>query len=442
MKHQSLPALPWAHRRLQALAFTLFVSTVSASGATLYVATTGLDDASCGIHLTTACRTIQYTITNRSIAGDTIRIDSGTYFEILTINKNLNLVGTGTLTTIVDGQRKGTVVTNSATTRIAQLTIEGGHGTTNVIRNLAGGVINTGTLRLEETEVTENTALVGFPNLSGTAGGIVNAGTLYLISSRVDGNSASGGCITAGGIANFINGRLLTEDSFIFENASSGSSSAECGGPGSVPAAGGIINNQGIFVASTTTIDQNSITNNGPFELTQSTVSNTTISDLAQLYVVNSTLYQAPVSIDYQPPFFAGVLNISSSTLYSTTLPSINLQPPWTSTIQNSILAGNPSGDCSGDFISGGYNLIENSTGCGVLLPNNDLVNVSPNLGSFGGHGGPTRTINLLPGSPAISGGNPAGCTDPFGNVLIVDQRNDPRPDPSVGRCDIGSVQD
>lgn len=431
-----------ACRLPQALAFTLFLSAAYASGATLFVATTGANTTSCGVSAATPCRTIQYTITNRSITGDTIRIEAGTYFEILTINKDLTLIGSNNLGTIVNAKRQGTVITNSATTRIAEMVIEDGHGTASVIENVAGGVNNSGNLLLEDTVVTENTALVGFPNLSGTAGGIVNSGTLFLISSLVDGNSASGGCITSGGIANFINGRLLTENSVIRQNASSGSSSAECGGPGNVPAAGGVLNNQGILIARTTTIDSNTITNNGTFTLEQSTVSNTTISVLAQLDVVNSTLYQAPVTIDYQPPFFAGVLNISSSTVYSTAMPGINLQPPWTSTIRDSVLAGNPGGDCSGDFTSGGYNLIENPTGCGVLLTNNDLLNVPPDLGSFGGHGGPTRTINLLPGSPALSGGNPTGCTGPSGSVLIVDQRGDPRPDPSVGRCDIGSVQD
>ena len=43
----------------------------------------------------------------------------------------------------------------------------------------------------------------------------------------------------------------------------------------------------------------------------------------------------------------------------------------------------------------------------------------------------------LLPGSPAINAGNPAGCTDHLGNPLNADQRNASR----VGRCDMGAYE-
>lgn len=431
------------------LAITVLVSAVSASGATLYVATTGANGVSCGTHPTNACLTIQYTISNRAVTGDDIRIAAGTYVELLTIAKDLTLVGAGTSSTIVQAKRAGTVVTNSATTRIALLTIEDGHGTAGVIEDVAGGVNNSGTLLLEDTVVTENTAVVSFPNQSGTAGGIVNSGTLLLLHTLLDGNSASGGCITAGGIANSPGGRVLTEDSAIFDNTSQGSSGAACGGPSSLFAAGGVINNQGIFAVETTTIDANSITNNGPFLLLRSTVSNTTIDDTHALFVVNSTLYQTPLSIETLSPFFTGTANISSSTLYNSTTASISDIPPMPgmpmpATIRDSILAGNAGGDCSGDFLSGGYNIVEHGAGCGVVSPNNDLINVPAGLGFFGAHGGPTRTINLLTGSPAIGGGNPAGCDDPFGVLLTIDQRGDPRPIPGSGSgvCDVGSVQD
>jgi hypothetical protein len=48
----------------------------------------------------------------------------------------------------------------------------------------------------------------------------------------------------------------------------------------------------------------------------------------------------------------------------------------------------------------------------------------------------------LLPGSPAIDAGNPAGCTDGLGHLLKTDQRGMPRPDKedSVG-CDMGAYE-
>jgi hypothetical protein len=48
----------------------------------------------------------------------------------------------------------------------------------------------------------------------------------------------------------------------------------------------------------------------------------------------------------------------------------------------------------------------------------------------------------LLPGSPAIDAGNPAGCTDGSGHLLTTDQRGMPRPDreDAVG-CDVGAYE-
>jgi hypothetical protein len=49
----------------------------------------------------------------------------------------------------------------------------------------------------------------------------------------------------------------------------------------------------------------------------------------------------------------------------------------------------------------------------------------------------------LLPGSPAIDAGNPAGCTDGRGHVLGIDQRGYHRPgDPALTTgCDIGAYE-
>jgi hypothetical protein len=51
-------------------------------------------------------------------------------------------------------------------------------------------------------------------------------------------------------------------------------------------------------------------------------------------------------------------------------------------------------------------------------------------LGTLGYYGGPTPTVPLLTGSPAIDAGDPSGCTDGSGHPLKIDQRGMPRPDP------------
>jgi hypothetical protein len=48
----------------------------------------------------------------------------------------------------------------------------------------------------------------------------------------------------------------------------------------------------------------------------------------------------------------------------------------------------------------------------------------------LGAYGGPTDTIPLLSGSPAIDAGNPNGRTENQGNLLKIDQRGMPRPHP------------
>jgi hypothetical protein len=112
-----------------------------------------------------------------------------------------------------------------------------------------------------------------------------------------------------------------------------------------------------------------------------------------------------------------------------------------TATLQNSILANNPSGgSCSGIMTSNGYNLSSDGT-CNFNGPG-DLNNSDPKLGQLGNYGGPTQTIPLLSGSPAIDAGNPSGCTDGLGHLLKTDQRGDPRPNTEdTGGCDRGAYE-
>src|SRR5262250_3510356 len=56
-------------------------------------------------------------------------------------------------------------------------------------------------------------------------------------------------------------------------------------------------------------------------------------------------------------------------------------------------------------------------------------------LGPLQDNCGPTMTLALLPGSPAIDAGS-MSCPPPS-----VDQRGIPRPQPTGGRCDIGAYE-
>jgi len=89
---------------------------------------------------------------------------------------------------------------------------------------------------------------------------------------------------------------------------------------------------------------------------------------------------------------------------------------------------------------SNGYNLSSDET-CNF---NNtgDMNNTPPRLGPLQTNGGPTQTMKLLRRSPALDAGNPTGCTDDKGNLLITDQRGAPRPGKrGTGGCDLGAFE-
>ena len=96
-------------------------------------------------------------------------------------------------------------------------------------------------------------------------------------------------------------------------------------------------------------------------------------------------------------------------------------------------------------FTSEGHNLIDYND-CdleGDLTGN--LIGVDPFLDTLQDNRGPTETIALLAGSPAIDAGNPNGCKDGEGKVLTVDQRGEVRPQDGdrngAQTCDIGAYE-
>ena len=122
-------------------------------------------------------------------------------------------------------------------------------------------------------------------------------------------------------------------------------------------------------------------------------------------------------------------------------------------TISSSIVAANraPDGpDISGALISDGYNRIENVAGSKVRYATTDrqvtsaALKIDPTLRN---NGGPTWTLALLPGSPAIDIVPRQACsitfTDASGHTVTMttDQRGDPRPDGLEKMCDVGAYE-
>jgi len=103
----------------------------------------------------------------------------------------------------------------------------------------------------------------------------------------------------------------------------------------------------------------------------------------------------------------------------------------YVTTLQNSLVASNPYGNCSGPISDGGHNLTFDGTGCPA-----SFLRGNPRLGLLQGNGGPTQTMALRRGSaaidriPAVGAGCPA-----------TDQRGVRRPQPAGGKCDIGAFE-
>jgi hypothetical protein len=107
-----------------------------------------------------------------------------------------------------------------------------------------------------------------------------------------------------------------------------------------------------------------------------------------------------------------------------------------TMTVTNTIMANNTPSNCVGTITDGGHNLQFPGTTCGATITAAD-----PQLDPAGlkSNGGPTQTIALLAGSPAIDQGDTSVCVAP--PVNDVDQRGVPRKTLSDPLCDIGAFE-
>jgi len=142
-----------------------------------------------------------------------------------------------------------------------------------------------------------------------------------------------------------------------------------------------------------------------------------------------------------------GFLNIRNSTIASNVSAYYSggivagVYVAGTAIAGNTIIAGNTAAaggpDINGTYISGGYNLIGNNSGVNSgFTDSTDQLNVNPLLGPLGTYGGPTLTMGLRSGSPAIDKGKSFG--------WLRDQRGAARPldDPDIANASGGDGAD
>jgi hypothetical protein len=347
--------------------------------------------------------------------GATITFQAGlsnvtlTSAELL-IDKNLTITGPGAnLLTVMRSSAGGTpnfrifTINNGQTVTMSGLTIANGMVSSGNPATGGGIYNNGGTLTLTNSTLSGNSAS-GSSNNNG--GGIANfGGTLTLTNSTLSGNSASGGSNNfGGGIYNSLGTVTLTNSTLSGNSAS-----------------GGMGNGGGIFTNSTLTITNSTLSGNSAIGSGGSTNQGGGIRTDGTLTLTNSTVSGNSVS--------GGTNNFGGGIL----------RGGGTAQFRNSIVALNAatSGpDLSGIFTSNGRNLIGKNSGASITTApgaSGDLIGtnaspVNPVLSSLANYGGPTQTLALLPGSPALNAGDncvtqAAHCGDPNISQLTTDQR-------------------
>lgn len=381
----------------------------------------------------------------------------------LAILRPVFVQGPGAATLTISGDNRdrvlvvGRIFTRdlSLVAAVSGLTIAGGSAVV-AGTNYGAGLLNFGTLTVS------NVAFVG--NAAGSSGGgaIYNVGALTVTNATFTGNSVAGGSGAA--INNISSGTaLVTSSTFQGNTATAGGSGGAVASSGqmtvssstftgnSAASSGGAITNRGtgtLTVNGTTLADNVSgsdgggIHNDGTLTVHSSTLANNTASsegggiDSAGtiLEVTNSTIYGNSAGSRGGGINSAGAIQILSSTLTANRVVvgsgvGGGLRAVTPAKLFNTIVAGNFRGAAPGTTASdiagatdatSAFNLIGTGGGGGLANGvNGNQVGVSaPGLGTLADNGGPTQTVALLSGSPAIDRGGNAHVT-----AIPTDQR-------------------
>jgi hypothetical protein len=322
------------------------------------------------------------------------------------------------------------VIPTGVNAELVGLTVANGY----VNGDVGAGIVNDGTLQISHCVLTGNV------NDGFWGGGVANlGGTLEIDSSSIVGNSALNSTSAAGAAILNEQGALTILYSTLSANHSDGS-------------AAGIYDVQ---AGATATIKFSTLANNTANRYggsmydssgASASFSDTTISGNSAglegggLAIFNSSASFAACTISGNSSNVGGGLANLSGT---------SVQFADTIVAGNTVRGTNPTGpDLSGGFSSLGHNLIGISDGSSGFANsvNKDIVGtalipVNPGLAGLAGNGGPTKTMALLPGSPAIDAGNNALAVDAQGNPLTTDQRGPGFPRIVNGTVDIGAFE-
>jgi uncharacterized repeat protein (TIGR01451 family) len=428
-----------------------------------FVAPSGNDSNDCA-GSATACASINGALNKPGfVAGDTIKVASGTYTgigaEVALLNKNASLSGgwdnsftTQSGMSTLDGEstRRGVTINTAVVLILSHFTVTHGSATYG-----AGIFNNGGSVSIDHCAISGNIAVQG--------SGVYNTGaSLQTDNCVISANSASG--YLGGGGMYLENSTVTVTNSIFFGNSATYTS----GGFG-----GGIMNGDGgILTLFSTQIISNSamtggggVMSGGRLTIAGSTFSGNSAASVGSSYGGGLYIQFGVVSIanttftGNNSTYGAGIRNGGTLTLTNSTFAG-NHAAGWgggldnlgdvlitnstfsgnsapdggggiasnghTATLRNTVLANNTvGGNCMGDINDGGNNLQFNpNTGCASIAA------LDPKLAPLISSSGSPATLPLLPGSAAIDAGNLASCP-------ATDERGLSR----FGPCDIGAYE-
>ncbi len=318
----------------------------------------------------------------------------------------LNVVHPGRGTATIDANRIDRIFDiGAARTRLEKLTIRGGRANPRDAGGDGGGItagdLGDAPLTIVGSRIVDNRA----PAVDGNGGGIDTdiAGLLRIVRTTVANNDAAG---DGGGITGSLDGPMVIDRSTIAGN--------EAGEGGGVMAVGRV-------TITASTIAGNRAVAGGDGELGDG--AGIYVDDQGILGVTNSTI-AGNHAINRGAGIFGeegGRATIAFATVARNRAAgarfglgsSGGIQPDSAAfEVANSIIAlntgsGGAPADCGGSTFAGsGPNLVTTVAGGGC--GGGAIVAPTPGLGPLADNGGPTRTIALLPGSPAIGAAAPS----------------------------------
>jgi hypothetical protein len=326
----------------------------------------------------------------------------------------------------------GTIYNDNGTLVINRSTLYGNGGSGGgAVTNRAAGT-STATLTINDSVIRNNTS--SSPNASYGAGAGVNTlavstGTANttITNTRISANTATN---QGAGVSNAAYNNGATSTTTISRSSITGNTTTGTGSPGS-SFGGGIanfVNVQGAtarLTVTNTTISGNTAQNNGygggVFNEADCTYQNPTCGTTT-LTLENVTLYGNSAGTETSGLSRGGGIWSNNN--------SAPVGGSVTTTLKNSIVAGNTNGDCrdvTNGFVRAGYNISSDAT-CGV----NQFTLGQLELGALD-QSGQTWFHPLQAGSAAIDKVDTTACT------VTVDQIGTARPFGS--KCDVGAIE-